>query len=91
MPERPRDIADDGDFHYGILGPKAASESGKPTAEARRFIDETTAADRPRVYRNAVVLAVPSRDGLDAARTRIKEFLGWVEVREQLKDQRSHP
>ncbi len=87
LPERPRDIADDGDFHYGILGPKAASESGKPSAEARRFIDETTAADRPRVYRNAVVLAVPSRDGLDAARTRIREYLGWVEVREQLKDQ----
>ena len=91
LPERPRDIADDGDFHYGILGPKAASESGKPSAEARRFIDETTAADRPRVYRNAVVLAVPSRDGLDAARTRIKEYLGWVEVREQLKDQPIDP
>ena len=91
LPERPRDVADDGDFHYGILGPKAASESGEPTAEARRFIDETTAADRPRVYRNAVVLAVPSRDGLDAARTRIKEYLGWVEVREQLKDQPIDP
>ena len=91
LPERPRDIADDGEFHYGILGPKAASESGKPSAEARRFIDETTAADRPRVYRNAVVLAVPSRDGLDAARTRIREYLGWVEVREQLKDQPIDP
>ncbi len=87
LPERPRDIADDGDFHYAILGPRAASDSGKPSAEARRFIDETTAADRPRVYRNAVVLAVPSRDGLDAVRTRIREYLGWVEVREQLKDQ----
>src|SRR5262249_29989272 len=70
LPERPRDIEDDGDFHFGILGPKAASESGKPSAEARRFIDETTAADRPRVFRNAVVLVCPSRDGLDAARAR---------------------
>ena len=91
LPERPRDIADDGDFHYGILGPRAASESGKPSAEARRFIDETTAADRPRVHRNAVVLAVPSRDGLDAARTRVREYLGWVEVRDQLKDQPIDP
>ena len=87
LPERPRDIADDGDFHYGVLGPKAASESGKPSAEARRFIDETTAADKPRACRNAIVLAVPSRDGLEAARTRVREFLGWVEVRDQLKDQ----
>ena len=87
LPERPRDVADDGDFHYGVLGPKAASESGKPSTEARRFIDETTAADKPRVYRNAVVLVVPSRDGLEAARTRVREYLGWVEVRDQLKDQ----
>ena len=91
LPQRPRDIADDGEFHYGILGPQAASESGKPSAEAKRFIDETTASDRPRVYRNAIVLAVPSRDGLDAARTRVREYLGWEEVRDQLKDQPIDP
>ena len=87
LPDSPRDIQDDGEFHYAVLGPSAASESGKPSTEAKRFIDETTSADRPRANRNAVVLAVPSRDGLDAARTRIREHLGWLEVREQLKDQ----
>jgi hypothetical protein len=91
LPEKPTDIQDDGEFHFAVLGPKATSESGKPSAEARRFIDETTAPDRPRVYRNAVVLAVPSRDGLDAARTRIREYLGWIEVREQLKGQPIDP
>ncbi|MGE0825940.1 MAG: DUF499 domain-containing protein [Candidatus Binatia bacterium] len=83
LPARPRDIDDDGEFHYAVLGPNAASDSGKPSVEAKRFIDETTAADRPRVYRNAVVLAVPSRDGLEAARTRIREWLGWEDVRSQ--------
>ncbi len=87
LPQRPRDIADDGEFHYAVLGPHATSESGKPSAEAKRFIDETTTADRPRVYRNSIVLAVPSRDGLDAARTRTREYLGWLEVRNQLEDQ----
>ncbi len=91
LPARPRDIADDGAFHYGVLGPQAASESGKPGAEAKRFIDETTAADRPRVHRNAIVLAVPSKDGLEAARTRVREYLGWEEVRDQLKDQPLDP
>ena len=91
LPERPQDIADDGEFRYAVLGPKAASESGKPSAEAKRFINETTAADRPRVYRNAIVLAVPSRDGLDAVRTRVREYLGWEEVRDQLKDQQIDP
>ena len=91
LPDSPRDVQDDGELHYAVLGPSAASESGKPSAEARRFIDETTAPDRPRANRNAIVLAVPSRDGLDAARTRIREHLGWLEVREQLKDQPIDP
>ena len=91
LPDRPRDISDDGDFHYAVLGKTAASESGKPSAEARRFINETTASDRPRVNRNAIVLAVPSRDGLDLARDRVREHLGWVEVKELLKGQPVDP
>jgi hypothetical protein len=91
LPERPRDVEDDGDFHFAILGPRAVSSSGSPSAEARRFLDETTGPDRPRVYRNAVVLAVPSREGLEVARTRIKAYLGWEEVQHQLKGQDIDP
>lgn len=87
LPERPRDIEDDGDFHFAILGPRAASDSGRPSAETRRFIDETTGPDRPRTRRNAIVLVAPSRDGLDAVRMRIREYLGWEEVRTQIGDQ----
>ncbi len=86
LPDRPNDIEDDGEFHYAVLGPKAASESGKPSAEARRFIDETTSADRPRANnRNAVVLAVPSKDGIELARERVRDALAWEQVREMLK------
>jgi hypothetical protein len=81
LPAKPSDIEDDANFHFAVLGPKAASDSGRPSAEAKRFIDETTSADKPRVYRNAVVLAVPSRDGLELLRNRIREYLGWEEVR----------
>ena len=91
LPRAPRDIQDDGEFHFAILGPQAGSESGKPSAEAKRFINETTAADRPRVNRNAIVLAVPSKDGLEAARLRVREHLGWLEVGDQLKDQSIDP
>ncbi len=91
LPERPRDIQDDGDFHFAVLEPEAVSDSGKPSAEARRFIDETTGPDRPRTRRNAVVLAAPSRDGLDAVRARIREHLGWEEVRSQLGDRTQDP
>jgi hypothetical protein len=91
LPNRPSDISDDGDFHYAVLGPTAASESGKPSAEARRFVNETTTSDRPRVNRNGIVLAVPSRDGLDLARDRVREHMGWLEVRELLKGQTVDP
>jgi len=87
LPDKPSDIEDDGELHYAVLGPKAASESGKPSPEARRFLEETTNADRPRVYRNAVVLVAPSRDGLEIARDRVRDYLGWELVREQIKNE----
>ena len=80
LPARPRDVEDEGEFHYVVLAPSAVSESGKPSAEARRFLEETTGPDRPRVYRNAVLLAVPSKDGMDLMRSRVREHLGWQEV-----------
>ncbi|MDR3158306.1 MAG: DUF499 domain-containing protein [Zoogloeaceae bacterium] len=86
LPARPADIEDDGEFHYAVLGPKAAS-NGKPSAEARRFIDETTGSDRPRAQnRNAVVLAVPSGDGIAVVREKVRDVLGWEKVREMLKE-----
>jgi len=80
LPQRPRDVEDDGEFHYVVLGPTAASEVGKPSNEARRFIKETTSPDRPRTYQNAVLLVAPSRDGLELLRNRVRDYLGWEEV-----------
>lgn len=87
LPVKPSDIEDDGEFHFAVLGLKCASMSGNPSAEAKRYLEETTGSDRPRVNKNAVVLAVPSRDGLDAARATVRSYLGWEEVREMLKGQ----
>jgi hypothetical protein len=87
LPAKPKDIEDDGAFHYAVLGPSAASESGKPSAEAKRFLDETTGPDRPRVYRNAVLLLVPSKDGLELAAARVRDYLAWEAVREDVKKQ----
>ncbi len=91
VPEKPSDIDDDGEFHYAVLGPAATSESGKPSAEARRYIEENTGPNNPRKERNAVVLAVPSREGLLQARQAIREYLGWEEVRSSLRDQPMEP
>lgn len=85
LPASPRDVGDDGSFRYAVLGPAAAAESGKPSALARRYLAETTGSDRPRVHRNALVLAVPSRDGLEAARNSVRALLGWEDVQSQLE------
>ena len=85
---RPKDIEDDGRFHYAVMGPSAASDSGKPSPEARRFIDETTGPDKPRVFRNAVLLLTPSHDGLEVALARVRDYMAWEEVRRDLNEQK---
>jgi hypothetical protein len=54
---------------------------------AKRFLNETTSSDRPRVFRNAVVLLVPSRDGIEAAKARVADYLAWELVLQELKKQ----
>ncbi len=82
LPARPADIPDDGNFQYAVLGGDAASEKGKPSRVAMRFIDETTGPEKPRALnRNTVVLAVPSQEGLEAARNKVRDYLGWEKVR----------
>lgn len=87
IPTRPKDIEDDGAFHYAVLGPSTASESGKPSIEAKRFLDETTGPDRPRVYRNSLLLLVPSKDGLELAIARVRDYLAWETVRDEVRKQ----
>jgi hypothetical protein len=84
LPTRPKDIEDDGLFHYAIMPLSASSDSGKPCAEAKRFLDETTGSDKPRVFRNAVLLLTPSKDGLSAAEARVRDYLAWDRVMDEL-------
>ncbi|MBF0565077.1 MAG: ATP-binding protein [Nitrospirae bacterium] len=87
MPTKPKDIEDDGVFHYAILSPDAASESGKPGSFAKQFLDETTGSDKPRVYRNSVILLTPSKDGVELALSRVRDFLAWEIVRNDIRKQ----
>jgi hypothetical protein len=87
LPVKPSDVKDDGSFRYAILGPSAACDSGKPSVEARRFLDEDAGPDDPRVYRNAVLLVCPSKDGLELAEARVRDYLAWETVRDELKKQ----
>ena len=91
LPESPRDLGDNGEFRYAVLGPETASESGRPSALASRYLAETTGSDKPRVHRNVVVLAVPSRDGIAAARDAVRSLLGWEDVQRQLAEHTVDP
>ena len=91
LPESPRDLGDNGEFRYAVLGPETASESGRPSALAGRYLAETTGSDKPRVHRNVVVLAVPSRDGIAAARDAVRSLLGWEDVQRQLAEHTVDP
>jgi hypothetical protein len=84
LPRSPRDVEDDGQMHFAVLAPSAASESGKPSAEAVRFLRETSGPDKPRTYKNAVMVLTPSRDGLNAAEVAVRNFLAWEQVQADL-------
>lgn len=87
LPFKPSDVKDDGAFRYAVLGPVSGCDSGKPSAEARRFLDENTGPDNPRVFRNAVLLICPSKDGLEVGEARIRDYLAWETVRDELRKQ----
>jgi len=87
LPISPRDIEDDNQFHFAVLAPKAVSDSGKPSPDAKRYLDETTRPEKPRVYRNAVLLLTPSKDGLEVASARVRDYLAWEQVRIDLREQ----
>lgn len=88
LPVHPQDINDDGQFRYAILTPDCACDSGNPSAKAKRFLDETTGSNKPRVYRNAVILLAPSRDGLKVVQAKIREHLAWNRVQRDLQDKK---
>lgn len=87
LPSRLGDVEDDGLFRYVVMPPSAASESGKPAPEARRYLDEKSGPEHPRVFRNAVLLLCPSREGLEVALARVREYLAWEVVKNQLSPQ----
>ncbi|MDM8528572.1 DUF499 domain-containing protein [Anaerolineales bacterium HSG24] len=84
--QRPSDIADNGEFHFAVLCPSAASEAKRPSEIATRFINNTT-PNKPRANRNAVVLLVPSKTSLVGVKQTIKEYIGWQAVEIQLKQE----
>ena len=91
LPASPRDVEDDAYFHYVILGPEAVSDSGQPSVLAKRYLDVKSDRGEPRVARNAVLLAVPSRNGLEAARIQVRSLLGWEHVDTQLRNTNVDP
>lgn len=59
LPRSPRDVGDTVQLRFVILGPEAASSSGKPSKVARSFLDKDKALDRPRPEQ------VPARGDLE--------------------------
>jgi len=87
LPIHPSDLKDNGEFRYGILGPRAESLVGSPAEEALRYLQHTTGPDHLRTNRNAILLVVPAKDGLLAARNAIQDVLGWQNVEARLRGQ----
>ena len=73
------DVGDDGQFHFVILGPSAASERAKPNKEAVRYLNEKTGG-APRVHKNMVVVAVPSAEKWGIVQDQMRSLKAWQQV-----------
>ena len=76
MPASPRDVGDDGSFRYAVLGAGAVSDFGKPSAEAKRFLDETTGPAPRASQRRGACGSVASWSGSGARRRAWASRLG---------------
>ena len=74
------DVGDEGQFHFVVLGPSAASERGKPSAEAVRYLKEKTGG-APRVHKNMVVVAVPSLEKWGTVQAQMRALKAWQQVK----------
>ena len=85
LPDSPRDLADNGEFRYAVLGPEAAfgfgqaERGGEPIPRRDHGIGQA-----PRTPATWWYWRVPSRDGVAATREAIRSLLGWEDVQVQL-------
>jgi len=86
LPSKPSDVEDDGDFHFAILNLDSASSSIDISKVAKRFLEENTGADAPRKFKNSIILALPSIDGVEMIQKSIRSFLAWREIPSMIKN-----
>lgn len=83
LPQSPRDISDDPQLHYLILGPECAMELGKPLpVVAEAYFNEKTSPQDPRIYRNNILALVPEVSRMAGLREQVRRWLAWGLLKE---------
>jgi len=83
LPQSPRDVSDDVQLHYLILGPECAMELGKPLPiAAEAYFNEKTSPQDPRIYRNNVLALVPEVSRMAGLREQVRRWLAWGLLKE---------
>ena len=88
LPKSPRDVGDDAQLHYLILGPECAVEPSKPLPGAvEAYFNQKASPDDPRTLRNNLVALAPDISRLAGLREQVRRWLGWsrLEKPEHLK------
>lgn len=81
LPQSPRDVSDDLQLHYLILGPECALEPGKPVpGGVEAYFSEITGPQNPRTYRNNLLALAPERSRLAGLREQVRRWLGWERI-----------
>lgn len=78
LPRSPRDVEDNPEFRYLVLGPECAVTPGQPVpAEVAAFFTTVSGPNNPRTYKNALVALAPESSALSGLRNQVRRHLAW--------------
>jgi hypothetical protein len=81
LPQSPRDVEDNTDLHYLVLGPECALDLAQPiSAQVTAFFATTSGPQNPRTFRNTLVALAPDSARVAGLRRGVMELLGWQTV-----------
>lgn len=83
LPGAPRDVEENAEFRYLVLGPECAATPEQPVPpEVAAFFLTVSGSNNPRTYKNALVALAPDRSSLDGLRNQVRRWLGWQLVQQ---------
>jgi len=82
LPDGPKDVTDNTDLHYLVLGPECALYPTPPIPDKvlQYFTTTSGSQQNPRTYRNTIIALAPDFARMGGLKRSVMDYLGWQMV-----------